>query len=64
MEEKKYKGKEIKDHECSVCGYIFDVKVENPESGLEPPYKFEDLSDDWVYPMCGASKVEFKVSEK
>lgn len=64
MEKKKHKAKKIKDHECSVCGYIFDVKVENPEFGIEPPYKFEDLPDDWVCPICGASKVEFKVCKK
>ncbi|HEY4662621.1 MAG TPA: rubredoxin [Candidatus Humimicrobiaceae bacterium] len=49
------------DWKCTDCGYIFDVKVENPEFGLEPPYEFENLPEDWTCPVCGASKSEFKV---
>jgi len=44
---------------CSVCGYIFDTDVVSPEFGLEPPYEFEDLPDDWVCPGCRAEKEKF-----
>lgn len=50
--------------ECTACGFVFDVKVENPEFGLEPPYDFEKLPEDWVCPICGASKSEFRVCKK
>ena len=54
----------MEDLKCTACGYIFDVKVENPEFGIDPPYDFEDLPEDWVCPVCGASKSEFKVYKK
>lgn len=47
--------------ECQVCGYIYDPEIGDPESGVEPGTKFEDLPDDWVCPECGASKDEFEV---
>ena len=50
--------------ECTACGFVFDVKIENPEFGLEPPYDFENLTEDWVCPICGASKSEFRVCEE
>jgi len=54
----------MEDWKCTSCEYIFDVKVENPEFGIDPPYAFEDLPEDWVCPVCGASKSEFRVCKK
>lgn len=39
-------------YRCSVCGYIYDDSKEN--------IPFNDLSEDWKCPVCGASKSEFK----
>jgi rubredoxin len=36
---------------CGVCGYIYDPD----EEGVA----FRDLADDWVCPICGASKDQF-----
>jgi rubredoxin len=47
-------------YECSVCGYIYDPEKGDPESGVNPGTPFENLSDDWVCPICGASKDEFE----
>ena len=49
---------------CAVCGYIYDPKAGDPDSGIKPGTSFADLPDDWVCPVCGASKAEFeKVSD-
>ena len=45
---------------CSICGYVYDPAMGDPESGVAPGTKFEDLSDDWVCPVCGALKSDFE----
>ena len=44
---------------CDICGYTYDPEEGDPENGIEPGTKFEDLPDDWQCPMCGASKDDF-----
>ena len=31
---------------CSMCGYIYDPHQGDPESGIAPGTRFEDLPDD------------------
>ena len=45
---------------CDVCGYIYDPKVGDPDSGIAPGTSFEALPDDWVCPVCGAEKDMFE----
>ena len=45
---------------CSICGYIYDEAMGIPEADIAPGTKWEDLPDDWVCPICGATKTEFK----
>jgi len=57
------KGKESKKmikYECTVCGYIYEPKKGDPESGVNPGTPFEDLPDDWVCPICGVGKDDFE----
>jgi hemerythrin-like domain-containing protein/rubredoxin len=44
---------------CNVCGYVYDPVKGDPEYGLVPGVSFEDLGDDWVCPVCYASKSHF-----
>ncbi|MEM1581049.1 MAG: rubredoxin [Candidatus Bathyarchaeia archaeon] len=46
--------------ECRVCGYIYDPEIGDPTQNIEPGTLFEELPDDWVCPVCGASKIMFK----
>jgi flavin reductase (DIM6/NTAB) family NADH-FMN oxidoreductase RutF/rubredoxin len=46
--------------ECTVCGYVYDPAVGDPDGGVKPGTAFEDIPDDWTCPVCGASKSEFK----
>lgn len=46
-------------YECSICGYVYDPAVGDPDNGVAPGTKFEDVPEDWVCPTCGAPKSEF-----
>ena len=45
---------------CTVCEYIYDPELGDPESGIEPGTAFEDIPDDWVCPLCGVGKEDFE----
>ncbi|MBU1403938.1 MAG: rubredoxin [Proteobacteria bacterium] len=49
----------MKRYECSVCGYIYDPAIGDPDSGIAPGTSFEDLPGNWSCPICGASKDMF-----
>jgi rubredoxin len=49
---------------CSVCGYVYDPTIGDPDSGITPGTAFEDIPDTWVCPTCGVSKDMFEVSEE
>jgi len=45
---------------CSVCGYVYDPEVGDPDNGIKPGTKFEDLPETLECPVCGASKADFE----
>ncbi len=47
-------------YECTVCGYVYDPKIGDPDNGVMPGTKWEDVPEDWVCPLCGASKDMFE----
>ena len=54
----------MKKYKCSVCGWIYDPEVGDPDNGVQPGTAFEDISDDWVCPECGVGKSDFEVVEE
>jgi rubredoxin len=44
---------------CNVCGWVYDPAVGDPDGGVEPGTKFEDIPDTWTCPACGVSKSDF-----
>ena len=58
--EKKKEVIKMDKYECSVCGYIYDPEMGDPDGGIAPGTPFEDIPDDWQCPVCGASKDEFQ----
>ena len=44
---------------CNVCGYTYDEAKGDPENGIKPGTKWDDLPDDFVCPICGSEKDEF-----
>lgn len=47
-------------YRCTVCGYIYDPKVGDPDHGIGADTSFKDLPDDWVCPECGAPQDQFE----
>ena len=45
--------------ECTVCGYVYDPE-KGDELSIPAGVSFEDLSDDWTCPTCGAGKDLFE----
>jgi rubredoxin len=37
---------------CSLCNYIYDEARGEPNRGIKPGTKFEDLPDDYCCPVC------------
>ena len=50
----------MKKYRCTVCGYVYDPEVGDPDSGVNPGTSFEQLPDNWVCPVCGVEKTEFE----
>lgn len=48
---------------CSVCGYVYDPAVGDPDNGIAPGTKFEDLPEDYACPICGVGKDMFEPAE-
>jgi len=58
------KGAEkMKKYKCTICGYVYDPVVGDPDNGVKEGTAFENLPDDWVCPECGAGKDEFESVE-
>lgn len=45
---------------CTVCGYVYDPEVGDPDSGIKPGIPFDELPDNWTCPVCGAGKDAFE----
>jgi rubredoxin len=45
--------------QCSLCPYIYDPRLGDPDNDIAPGTAFEELPDDWVCPECGAEKEFF-----
>lgn len=53
----------MKKYICKICGWIYDEAQGDPDNGIAPGTKFEDLPADYICPMCGAGKDEFEEYE-
>ena len=58
VEQKKEVPKMAK-YKCTVCGYVYDPELGDPDGGIAPGTPFEKIPDDWVCPVCGVAKNEF-----
>lgn len=45
---------------CSVCGYVYDPAQGDPDAGIAPGTKWEDVPEDYVCPLCGVGKDMFE----
>ncbi|MCB0220239.1 MAG: rubredoxin [Chrysiogenetes bacterium] len=49
-----------KKYECVICGHVYDEELGDPDSGIAPGTRWEDIPDDWKCPMCGMKKSDFE----
>ncbi|MGK0499154.1 MAG: rubredoxin-NAD+ reductase [Oceanicoccus sp.] len=49
--------------ECIVCGWVYDEAKGDPESGIAPGTKWDDIPEDWLCPDCGVGKEDFEMIE-
>ena len=49
----------MKKYVCDLCGWVYDEELGDPEQGIAPGTKFEDLPDDFVCPLCMVGKDQF-----
>jgi rubredoxin len=44
---------------CTICGWIYDEAVGDPEHGLAPGTRWEDFPFNWRCPDCGVDQSDF-----
>lgn len=45
---------------CTVCAYVYDEEKGDPESGIAPGTKWEDVPEDYLCPLCKVGKDYFE----
>lgn len=45
---------------CLYCGYVYDVAIGAPESGIPSGTLWDDIPDDWCCPNCSSEKSQFE----
>lgn len=50
----------MKKYVCTICGYVYDEAKGDPDNGIAPGTKWEDVAVDFVCPLCGADKDVFE----
>ena len=43
-------------YKCVLCDFIYDEEKGDPDSGLMPGTRFEDIPEKWNCPECGVTK--------
>ncbi len=51
-------------YECTICGYVYDPAAGDPDNGVDPGTAWEDMPEEWVCPLCGASQDDFEKVEE
>jgi len=50
----------MKKYACMVCGHVYDPADGDRKDGIPAGTAFENISDGWVCPDCGATKADFE----
>ena len=45
---------------CDVCGWEYDEELGDPDNGIEPGTKWEDLPEDFRCGVCKVPKTKFE----
>jgi rubredoxin len=49
--------------DSAYCAHVYDEALGDPDTGIAPNTRFEDLPEDWSCPECGAMKSDFHLIE-
>jgi rubredoxin len=49
-----------KKYRCTVCSHTYDPAEGDPTSEVPPGKAFDELSETWSCPECGAAKADFE----
>ncbi len=41
--------------QCTVCNYVYEPQLGDPDNGIKAGTSFEDLPDEWICPICSAA---------
>lgn len=52
-----------KKYACVVCGFVYDEALGDPEHGIAPGTRWQDIPDTWSCPDCGVAKADFEMVE-
>lgn len=50
----------MKKYVCTVCNYVYDPELGDPEYGVDARVRFEELPEDWLCPECDVDKEMFE----
>ena len=51
-------------YQCRFCSHVYDEAEGDPDGGIPPGTKFEDIPDDWMCPDCGVGKEDYDLIEE
>lgn len=51
-------------YRCTICDWVYDPSVGDPEHNISTGTPFEELPDDWTCPLCLAGKEDFEPYEE
>ena len=51
------------EYQCPDCPYIYNEEAGDPDNGISPGTKFEDLPASWVCPICGAEMTDYLTTQ-
>ena len=46
---------------CIPCEHVYEPAKGDTDSRISPETPFEDLPEDWEYPVCGVGKDQFEI---
>jgi len=47
--------------ECIVCGWVYDEAKGDPDNGVAPGTKWDDVPESWLCPDCCVGKEDFEI---
>jgi len=50
----------MKKYICTVCQWVYDPAIGDPDNGVPAGTAWEDVADDWLCPECGVPKDLFE----